>query len=210
VPALRSLRVPGIRGGGNPQALPPEVLARLSAAQRSHRVRSRLARRHRIADGRHAGRGWSCSPRGPAAANEPVASWPSKVVPEGALLAVVDGAVRGRSDGSAECRPRGRAPRMRAPYLPSATRSAWVEGRVRAALLACWWLPMARIPGPCIDRIAWGAAGSRRCCAGAPYRSAIASAPWWNCWPQACTTTASRRQPLQWRRSSPACSAASA
>ena len=31
----------------------------------------------------------------PGGRNEPVASWPSKVVPEGALLAAVDGAVRG-------------------------------------------------------------------------------------------------------------------
>ena len=31
----------------------------------------------------------------PGGRNEPVASWPSKVVPEPALLAVVDGAVRG-------------------------------------------------------------------------------------------------------------------
>ena len=72
----------------------PEVLARLSAAN-DHAVFAAawLDAIASLTDGMQQGLVVLAALRG--GRNEPVASWPSKVVPEAALLAVVDGAVRG-------------------------------------------------------------------------------------------------------------------
>ena len=72
----------------------PEVLARLSAAN-DHAVFAAawLDAIASLTDGMQ--QGLVVLAALPGGRNEPVASWPSKVVPEGALLAVVDGAVRG-------------------------------------------------------------------------------------------------------------------
>ena len=85
--------------------------------------------------------------------NEPVASWPSKVVPEGALLAVVDGAVRGGRMVLQTVDPRkgtaDASPLLAIGYPVS------VGGRVRGAaglLVASG----GENPRTVIDRIAWG------------------------------------------------------
>ena len=85
--------------------------------------------------------------------NEPVASWPSKVVPEGALLAAVDGAVRGGRMVLQTVEPRkgtaDASPLLAIGYPVS------VAGRVRGAagvLVASG----GENPRTVIDRIAWG------------------------------------------------------
>jgi RND family efflux transporter MFP subunit len=130
----------------------PEVLARLSATN-DHAVFAAawLDAIASLTDGIQ--QGLVVLAALPGGRSEPVASWPSKVVPEGALLAVVDGAVRGGRMVLQSVDPRkgtaDASPLLAIGYPVS------VGGRVRGAagvLVASG----GEDPRTVIDRIAWG------------------------------------------------------
>jgi RND family efflux transporter MFP subunit len=85
--------------------------------------------------------------------NEPVGTWPSNAVPDGALLAAVDGAVRGGRMVVQTVEPRRNAGET-APLLAIGYPVA-VAGRVRGAA-GVVVTPDAENPQALIDRIAWG------------------------------------------------------
>ena len=128
----------------------PEVLARLSATN-DHAVFATawLEAIASLTDGMQ--QGLVVLAARPGGRNEPVASWPFKGVPEGALLAVVDGAVRGgRVVLQSVDPPKGAASPLLAIGYPVS-----VGGQVRGAagvLVASG----GENPRTVIDRIAWG------------------------------------------------------
>ena len=130
----------------------PEVLARLSAANDPAVFAAAwLDAVASLTDGMQQGLVVLAAMRG--GRNEPVAAWPSKAVPDGALLAAVDGAVRGGRMVVQTVEPRrnaGETASLLAIGYPVA-----VAGRVRGAA-GLVVTSDAENPQAVIDRIAWG------------------------------------------------------
>ena len=139
-------------GQEGPFGIAPEVLARLSAADDPAVFAAAwLDAIASLTGGMQQGLVVLAAMRG--GRNEPVASWPPKVVPEGALLAAIDGAVRGGRMVVQNVEPR----KDTAETGPSLAIGypVGVSGRVRGAaglLVASG----AEDPRTVIDRIAWG------------------------------------------------------
>ena len=130
----------------------PEVLARLSAANDPAVFAAAwLDAVASLTDGMQQGLVVLAAMRG--GRNEPVAAWPSNAVPDGALLAAVDGAVRGGRMVVQTVEPRrnaGETASLLAIGYPVA-----VAGRVRGAA-GLVVTSDAENPQAVIDRIAWG------------------------------------------------------
>ena len=142
-------REPGQAGAGG---IAPEVLARLSAANDPAVFAAAwLDAVASLTDGMQQGLVVLAALRG--GRNEPVASWPSKVVPEAALLAAVDGAVRGGRMVLQTVDPRKDA--ADTSSLLAIGYPVSVAGRVRGAA-GLMVTPDTENPQAVIDRIAWG------------------------------------------------------
>ncbi|AMN41143.1 HlyD family efflux transporter periplasmic adaptor subunit [Rhodoplanes sp. Z2-YC6860] len=139
-------------GQAAPGGIAPEVLARLSAANDPAVFAAAwLDAVASLTDGMQQGLVVLAAMRG--GRNEPVAAWPSNVVPDPGLLAAVDGAVRGGRMVVQTVEARRNAAET-APLLAIGY-PVTVAGRVRGAaglLLAS----DAENPQVVIDRIAWG------------------------------------------------------
>jgi len=130
----------------------PEVLARLSAANDPAVFAAAwLDAVASLTEGMQQGLVVLAAMRG--GRNEPVGTWPSNAVPDGALLAAVDGAVRGGRMVVQTVEPRRNAGET-APLLAIGYPVA-VAGRVRGAA-GVVVTPDAENPQALIDRIAWG------------------------------------------------------
>jgi len=130
----------------------PEVLARLSAANDPAVFAAAwLDAVASLTDGMQQGLVVLAAMRG--GRNEPVAAWPSNAVPDGALLAAVDGAVRGGRMVVQTVEPRRNAGET-APLLAIGYPVA-VAGRVRGAAGVVVTAD-AENPQAVIDRMAWG------------------------------------------------------
>lgn len=139
-------------GQAGPGGIAPEVLARLSAANDPAVFAAAwLDAVASLTDGMQQGLVVLAAMRG--GRNEPVAAWPSNAVPEGALLAAVDGAVRGGRIVVQTVEARRHAGET-APLLAIGYPVA-VAGRVRGAA-GVVVTPGAEDPQAVIDRIAWG------------------------------------------------------
>jgi RND family efflux transporter MFP subunit len=139
-------------GQAEPHGIAPEVLARLSAANEPGVFAAAwLDAIASLTGGMQQGLVVLAAMRG--GRNEPVASWPSKVVPEGALLAAVDGAVRSGRMVLQNVEPRKGTAEM-GPLLAIGY-PVGMGGRVRGAagLLVA---SSGEDPRTVIDRIAWG------------------------------------------------------
>src|SRR5262245_18167634 len=139
-------------GQAGPGGIAPEVLARLSAANDPAVFAAAwLDAVASLTDGMQQGLVVLAAMRG--GRNEPVATWPSNAVPEGGLLAAVDGAVRGGRMVLQSVEPprdsAERAPRLAIGYPVT------VAGRVRGAA-GLMLTSGAENPQAVIDRIAWG------------------------------------------------------
>jgi RND family efflux transporter MFP subunit len=139
-------------GQAGAAGIAPEVLARLSAANDPAVFAAAwLDAVAAMCDGMQQGLVVLAAMRG--GRNEPVAAWPSNVVPDAGLLAAVDGAVRGGRMVLQTVEPRrnlGETEPLLAIGYP-----VTVAGRVRGAagLLVT---PGTENPQTVIDRIAWG------------------------------------------------------
>ena len=139
-------------GQAGPGGIAPEVIARLSAANDPAVFAAAwLDAVASLTDGMQQGLVVLAAMRG--GRNEPVAAWPSNAVPEGALLAAVDGAVRGGRIVVQTVEARRQAGET-APLLAIGYPVA-VAGRVRGAA-GVVVTPGAEDPQAVIDRIAWG------------------------------------------------------
>ena len=139
-------------GQAGPGGIAPEVIARLSAANDPAVFAAAwLDAVASLTDGMQQGLVVLAAMRG--GRNEPVAAWPSNAVPEGALLAAVDGAVRGGRIVVQTVEARRHAGET-APLLAIGYPVA-VAGRVRGAA-GVVVTPGAEDPQAVIDRIAWG------------------------------------------------------
>lgn len=139
-------------GQAGPAGIAPEILARLAAASDPAVFATAwLDAVASLTDGMQQGLVVLAAMRGDR--NEPVAVWPSNVVPEGGLLAAVDGAVRGGRMVLQTVEPR-RSVADAVPLLAIGY-PVTVAGRVRGAagLLVT---PDAEHPQTVIDRLAWG------------------------------------------------------
>jgi RND family efflux transporter MFP subunit len=139
-------------GQAGPGGIAPEVLARLSAANDPAVFATAwLDAVASLTDGMQQGLVVLAAMRG--GRNEPVAAWPSNAVPEGGLIAAVDGAVRGGRMVVQTIEPRrnaGETASLLAIGYPVA-----VAGRVRGAA-GLMVTSDAENPQAVIDRIAWG------------------------------------------------------
>ena len=139
-------------GQVGPRGIAPEVLARLAAANEPAVFAAAwLDAVASLTDGMQQGLVVLAAMRG--GRNEPVAAWPSNVVPEGGLLAAVDGAVRGGRMVVQTVEPL-RNSAERAPSLAIGY-PVTVAGRVRGAA-GLVVTSGAEDPQAVIDRIAWG------------------------------------------------------
>lgn len=139
-------------GQAGPGGIAPEVIARLSAANDPAVFAAAwLDAVASLTDGMQQGLVVLAAMRG--GRNEPVAAWPSNAVPEGALLAAVDGAVRGGRIVVQTVEARRHAGET-APLLAIGYPVS-VAGRVRGAA-GVVVTPGAEDPQAVIDRIAWG------------------------------------------------------
>ena len=142
-------RESGQAGAGG---IAPEVLARLSAANDPAVFAAAwLDAVASLTDGMQQGLVVLAAMRG--GRNEPVAAWPSNAVPEGGLLAAVDGAVRGGRMVVQTVEPRRDA--AETASLLAIGYPVTVAGRVRGAA-GLMVTPDAENPQAVIDRIAWG------------------------------------------------------
>jgi RND family efflux transporter MFP subunit len=147
-----SASAPWESGQARPDGIAPEVLARLSAADDPAVFAAAwLEAIASLTDSMQQGLVVLASMR--SGRNEPVASWPSKVVPQGALLAAIDGAVRAGRMVLQTVEPR-KGTAETGSFLAIGYPVS-VGGRVRGAagLLVA---SVGEDPRTVVDRIAWG------------------------------------------------------